>query len=310
MPSSTALPTSEKKRKSGKTTSSKSKKPSSKQQNDNSTTSLLGEPVKATKKKSRSASKKLKDQVNTEDETTTNDITEEEGSKLDDATQQVTDKLDQVQQEGITDQINDVTEQANDDANDKIEQVSEEAQGLNADEADQLIEQARNKVAAIVGNSNNDDSDDEEEQGDADALTTMNAILEYNRMLVRKFQEFEKRTRGFNKQDVQGAVNGTLNEVSAKYNKKDDSKGVHQSFELPIGDMMKGYGSLSSTPLPDDAGKEEAEEPRKKHEDEESTVKGDDTGKIRIGDGEKDDIVIKVEATKTGITFSIHIPRN
>ena len=102
-----------------------------------------------------------------------------------------------------------------------------------------------------------------------------------------------------------------MNEVSAKYNKKEQSGGTNHSFELPIGDMMKSYGNFSTTPLSDDEDTtEEKEHTKKATDDEGTTVGGDEGGKIRIGDGEKDDIVVKVEATKTGITFSIHIPRN
>jgi hypothetical protein len=303
MPSTSAIPTSEKKRKSTKS-SSKSKKSSSKYDDS---TATLSEPVKSTKKKSRSASKKLKDQLPLTEDETPDDITEgEEGlnnEAAEDATTTTENEVtDEVEQQGndITNQANDVVEQANDEVTDKLEEANDQ---VGDGESEELIEEARNKVAQIVGN----DSDDEEGEGDADALTTMNAIMEYNRMLVQRFQELEEKTGGFSKNDVQGTVKDTMDDLQAKYNKKEEPKGTRHSFELPIGDMMKGYANYSSTPLPE---AEEKQEPTKKQEDEESTVKGDDDGKIRIGDGEKDDIVVKVDATKTGITFSIHIPRN
>jgi hypothetical protein len=172
---------------------------------------------------------------------------------------------------------------------------------------------------------------------DTDALTTMNAIMAYNRQLVSRLQELEQRIEEQGEElsdSVKDAVSDlkealpdhiTVNQPNLKakedagdftqhmpsYNKSTDTKGTNHSFEFPIGDALLGSGNFNTTPLKDNQDKEE---PKKKNEDEE-TVNGDEKdtsngGGIRISDGDKDDIVIKVEATKKGITFSIHIPRN
>lgn len=171
-----------------------------------------------------------------------------------------------------------------------------------------------------VSDDNTDDDTDDESTGknlhenikkmmssddeDSDALTTMNAIMEYNRMLVKRLEALESKTGGLKKGDIQNTVHDTMNEVAAKYHKEEEPSRTHHSFELPVGNTMKGIGSFSTSMAND-------KEDKTKHNDEESTVKDDDDeGKIRIGNGEKDDIVVKVEATKSGITFSIHIPRN
>jgi hypothetical protein len=150
-----------------------------------------------------------------------------------------------------------------------------------------------------------DDSDEgsDEDTGDTDALTTMNAIMEYNRKLMQRLNQLESQVQEqgnhVSQEALQHTVQGTYNEIKDKYDS--GASGTHHSFELPIGDMMKGYGNLNTTPLPE-----------QKKDEETSTTKdkGDEGNKISIGNGEKDDIVVKVEATKTGITFSIHIPRN
>ncbi|CEP19824.1 hypothetical protein [Parasitella parasitica] len=162
----------------------------------------------------------------------------------------------------------------------------------------------------------NEDSDDDAGPfaGNTDAMTLMNAITEYNRMLMKRLStlEDEAKEQGeqVNKQNVRDTVQNTYNDVKNKYDKKVDNKGTHHSFELPLGDMLHSFGKFDSSPLEDDEQDQE-EKPSTYSKDEESTVhNGDDAGKISIGNGDKDDIVVKVEATKTGITFCIHIPRN
>ncbi|KAI8637189.1 hypothetical protein BD408DRAFT_424936 [Parasitella parasitica] len=161
-----------------------------------------------------------------------------------------------------------------------------------------------------------DDSDDDTGlfAGNTDAMTLMNAISEYNRMLMKRLSmlEDEAKEQGeqVSKQTIRDTVQDTYNDVKTKYDRKDDDKGTHHSFELPLGDMLHSYGNFDSTPLEDDEQGQE-EKPSTGCKNEDSTAhNGDDAGKISIGSGDKDDIVVKVEATKTGITFSIHIPRN
>ncbi|GAA5817730.1 hypothetical protein MFLAVUS_011281 [Mucor flavus] len=158
--------------------------------------------------------------------------------------------------------------------------------------ANQATEQVKEELDQAI--------DSEEEDYGDDAFTTMNAIMEYNRILVQRLERLEVK-QGLNKSNVQDTVKDTLNDVSAKYNKKEESGGTHRSFEIPISsDMMKGYGCFSTEPVLDD------KDDTKKSEFGDDTVKENDDDIVR----EKDDIVVKVEATKTGITFSIHIPRN
>ncbi|CAO3611663.1 unnamed protein product [Mucor hiemalis] len=276
MPST--IPTSEKKRKSSKS-SSKSKR-SSKHSDDQQ--DLLGEPVKATKSRKSKSSKKLKEELPVDD-------TQEETVSTDDTT----DKIEEVADEGEN-----KAEEVADEVTNGVQDLAENLEQTNED-IDDVKEQVQDTI-----------EDDSETEGefDSDALTTMNAIMEYNRMLVQRLHELEDKTGGLNKEAVQDTVKNTMDEVSAKYNKEQSGKGTHHSFELPIGDMMKGYGSLSAEPLAD--ASEEKDSAKKADDEENTTVDGGDDGKIHIGNGEKDDIVVKVEATKTGITFSIHIPRN
>lgn len=288
---SSTIPTSENKRKSSKN-SSKIKR--------------ADKPAKSTKK---SSSKKLKETLPEID--SDNDTIEENETKIQEITdhatkygqsriQELTDSEDEESniQEITDDDFNDDSDaNSGDDSDDDSDDSEEENRNIQ-DIADDATEQLHNAIEQIVS-----DDDDKDKIGDDDALTTMNAILEYNRMLVQNLEALEAKTGGLKKGDIQNTVHDTMNEVSAKYNKKEESSGTHHSFELPVGDMLKGYGSFSTSEAYD-------KDDKKKNEDEESTVKDDDDGKIRIGDGEKDDIVVKVEATKSGITFSIHIPRN
>ncbi|KAI8886351.1 hypothetical protein K501DRAFT_283834 [Backusella circina FSU 941] len=177
--------------------------------------------------------------------------------------------------------------------------------------------------------------DESDAPSDTNALTTMDAIMAYNRQLVARLHELEHKIekQGEDLNDtVKDAVGdlkealphhdnvdqskskpkeetGDFTQAMPSYNKSTDTKGTNHSFEFPIGDALMGSGNFSTTPLEDE---HKEEEPKKRNEDEE-TVKGEDDtsgGGIRISDGDKDDIVIKVEATKKGITFCIHIPRN
>ncbi|GAA5805563.1 hypothetical protein HPULCUR_011082 [Helicostylum pulchrum] len=182
--------------------------------------------------------------------------------------------------------------------NDAIEDSDKESDGDDdkvgniQDIANEATEQVKEELDQDI------DSDEEEDYG-GDAFTTINAIMEYNRILVQRLEILEVK-QGLNKSNVQDTVKDTLDDVSAKYNKKEESSGTHHSFELPVSDMMKGYGCFSTEPVSDD------KDDTKKSEDGDDTVKESDDDIVR----EKDDIVVKVEATKTGITFSIHIPRN
>ncbi|KAI9245486.1 hypothetical protein EDC94DRAFT_628356, partial [Helicostylum pulchrum] len=181
--------------------------------------------------------------------------------------------------------------------NDAIEDSDKESDGDDdkvgniQDIANEATEQVKEELDQDI------DSDEEEDYG-GDAFTTINAIMEYNRILVQRLEILEVK-QGLNKSNVQDTVKDTLDDVSAKYNKKEESSGTHHSFELPVSDMMKGYGCFSTEPVSDD------KDDTKKSEDGDDTVKESDDDIVR----EKDDIVVKVEATKTGITFSIHIPR-
>ncbi|KAL9543466.1 hypothetical protein PS6_009271 [Mucor atramentarius] len=203
-------------------------------------------------------------------------------------------------------QLNDVTDEITEETNNAAEDVSDGVKDI-AQEAQAELE---------------DDSDEDEGPfaGNTDAMTLMNAISEYNRMLMQRLSSLENEAKEqgeeVSKQSVKDTVQGTYNDIKTKYDRKDDNKGTHHSFELPIGDMMKGYGNFDTTPLEDDdqdnQDSKEHQEQEKKDKDEESTVHDgeENSGKLSIGNGDKDDIVVKVEATKTGITFSIHIPRS
>ncbi|KAG2230353.1 hypothetical protein BDF21DRAFT_428280 [Thamnidium elegans] len=183
----------------------------------------------------------------------------------------------------FNDAIEDSDKESDDD--DKVESIQEIA--------NEATEQVKEELDQAI------DSDDEEEDYGDDAFTTMNAIMEYNRIMVQRLERLDVK-QGLNKSNVRDTAKDTLDDVSAKYNKKEESSGTHHSFELPVSDMMKGYGCFSTEPVSDD------KDDTKKSEDGDDTVKEDDDDIVR----EKDDIVVKVEATKTGITFSIHIPRN
>ncbi|KAG2208228.1 hypothetical protein INT47_006083 [Mucor saturninus] len=297
MPSSN--PASDKKRKSTKA--------SSKHSDD--------EPVKSTKKsshklqdqpkhKSTKKSKKPKEPVSDIDSDDDDNI-EENTTTTQKITRQTTRDSDS---EGSRTQENSEDDSDNDsgadsDAHSDSEDSSEEDERDIKDIANDATEQLQGNIEKIV---TGDDSDDNA-QSDADALTTMNAIMEYNKTLIQKLEALEARSGGLKKGDIQNSVHDTMHEVYTKYNKKEESTGTHQShvFELPVGDMMKGYGAFSTSITDDKKDKDE-----KKHTDDEASTVKDDDDNIRIGDGVKDDIVVKVEATKGGITFSIHIPRN
>ncbi|KAK4514375.1 uncharacterized protein ATC70_001968 [Mucor velutinosus] len=211
-----------------------------------------------------------------------------------------------IDQEEPEEQLNDVTDEITEEINNAAQDVSDGVKDI-AQEAQAEID---------------DDSDEDEGPfaGNTDAMTLMNAISEYNRMLMQRLSSLESEAKEqgeeVSKQSVKDTVQGTYNDIKTKYDKKSDSKGTHHSFELPIGDMMKGYGNFDTTPLEDDdqdnQDSEEHQKQEKKDKDEESTVHDgeENSGKLSIGNGDKDDIVVKVEATKTGITFCIHIPRN
>ena len=233
----------------------------------------LGEPVKSTKKKVKS--RKPKDKGLPTDEVKENLPNQEEKlNGIDEAQQSVKDVVDKNSQ---GDAIGEAKEQAQ-------EKVNE-------------LEQAM-------------DSDDEFYSSDNDALTTMNAIMEYNRQLIQRLNELEANAESkgqeVSKQSVQETVQDTYNDIKAKYEKKQDENGVNHSFELPIGDMMKGYGNFQTEAIPEEDAVDNSEK------DEEATVHSgaDEANKFSIGSGGKDDIVVKVEATKNGIMFAIHIPRN
>ncbi|KAG1450628.1 hypothetical protein G6F56_008298 [Rhizopus delemar] len=126
---------------------------------------------------------------------------------------------------------------------------------------------------------------DTESIQDAEAFRT---IMEYNRKLLQRIQELEKN-------------NKDLKEKSVTPKKDEEKKGTNQTFEFPIGEMLESYGSLNTSEPP-----EEEEEATAENNREEET----ESGKIRISDGDKDDIVVKVDATRKGITLTLHIPRN
>lgn len=191
--------------------------------------------------------------------------------------------------------IQDSDEYTDDDDEEEEEEEVMTKKGNIQDIANKATKEMQGKLKQAV------DSDSEEETVDGDAMTTMNAIIEYNKMLVQRLEKLEADTGRLKKSDVQGTVKDTMNDVSAKYNKKEESTGTQHSFELPIGrDMMQGYGCFSTEPISDD------KDDSKKSDDGEATIKDGGDTIVR----EKDDIVVKVEATKTGITFSIHIPRS
>ncbi|CAO3700509.1 unnamed protein product [Rhizopus stolonifer] len=125
---------------------------------------------------------------------------------------------------------------------------------------------------------------DTESIQDAEAFRT---IMEYNRKLLQKIQELEKN-------------NKDLKEKSVTPKKDEEKKGTNQTFEFPIGEMLESYGSLNTSEPP-----EEEEKGAENNKEEET-----ESGKIRISDGDKDDIVVKVDATRKGITLTLHIPRN
>lgn len=302
MPSSNS--TSDKKRKSNKT-SSKSRHDDSVESTKKSSHKLQEQPKQKSTKKNKKPIEPISDTESDDDNNTEENIT---------ATQDITRDSDS---EGSRTQDNSEDDFDNDsdaksDAHSDSEDGSEEDERDIKEIANDATEQLQGNIEQIVAG---DDSDDNQ-QSDADALTTMNAIMEYNKTLIQKLEALEARSGGLKKGDIQNSVHDTMHEVYTKYNKKEESTGTHQShvFELPVGDMMKGYGAFSTSITGDKKDKEEnnrksVKNDKKDSDDETSTVKDDDD-KIRIGDGEKDDIVVKVEATKGGITFSIHIPRN
>ncbi|KAI9281545.1 hypothetical protein BY458DRAFT_544294 [Sporodiniella umbellata] len=136
-----------------------------------------------------------------------------------------------------------------------------------------------------------DESDTESIQG----LDAMNTIMEYNRQLLQRIQELEK-------------SNKALLENTKSVNKKSKpkaEKGTSQTFEFPIGEMLENFGTLdTSDPVNDDPVDDP---PNGDIQEEEGEVEG---GNIRISDGDRDDIIVKVDATRKGITLTLHIPRN
>ncbi|ORE01951.1 hypothetical protein BCV72DRAFT_216282 [Rhizopus microsporus var. microsporus] len=148
---------------------------------------------------------------------------------------------------------------------------------------------------------------DMEGSQDADALSVMNAILEHNRKLMQKLNELENQKDSIKdiEKIVEDTAQDTMKEVEDKKKEAEDKGGANYSFELPIGDVMKSYGSLSTSELPD-------KEPKKEDEDETATMNENtsEPHKTCADETEKDDIVVKVDATRDGITLTIHIPRN
>ncbi|KAI8080235.1 uncharacterized protein B0P05DRAFT_540494 [Gilbertella persicaria] len=268
----------EKKKKS----SSKNLKP--KKSSKHSVDDMIGEPVKSTKKKSNK-SKKIKNKA------------------LPTST---------LEEDGVTDQaknVTEITDQTENEAGDVVQDAMEKAQ----DQGEGVSEEIKNQAQETIDEAQETmDSEDELNLGDNDALSTMNAIMEYNRQLMQRLNELESQAQSqgqeVSKQTVQDTVQDTYNDIKTKYEKTQEGDGTNHSFELPLGDMMKGYGNLNTEPLPDIHDSLS----KKSDKDEESTVHGgnNEGNKISIGNGGKDDIVVKVEATKTGITFSIHIPRD
>ncbi|KAI9483051.1 MAG: hypothetical protein EXX96DRAFT_128613 [Benjaminiella poitrasii] len=327
----------EKKKKSTK--SSKSKK-SSKRSDDS--LDSLGEPVKSKTKKVKSSAKKAKDQLPVEEPSVVKDTEDSATDKVADVadqaqdtagnqTQNATEKAQDVtneasnQVQSTADKAQDVTDEAKDTIEDKSQDATNKTQDITRqvldtakdiqnkaedapEEAMDMFDDLQSRIKAYTEKLQNNMTDDNNNplDGPDDALTTMNAIMEYNRRLMDRLNNLEQHNE-LDKDDVQNTVQDTYNEVKSEFGQNENSKSIHESFELPIGDMMKGYGSYSSEPLP-----EKEAHPKKRDKDEESTLHDDDDGasKIRIGNGDKDDIVVKVEATKTGITFCIHIPRN
>ncbi|CEJ00927.1 hypothetical protein RMCBS344292_14967 [Rhizopus microsporus] len=148
---------------------------------------------------------------------------------------------------------------------------------------------------------------DMEGSHDTDALSTMNAILEYNRKLMQKLNELEDQKDSIKdpEKTAEDTAQDTVKEVKDEKKEVEDKGRPNYSFELPIGDVMKSYGSLSTSELPN-------KESKKEDENETATVNKNfsEPHKARANEAEKDDIVVKVDATRDGITLTIHIPRN
>lgn len=148
---------------------------------------------------------------------------------------------------------------------------------------------------------------DMEGSHDSDALNTMNAILEYNRKLMQKLNELEDQKDSIKdpEKTAEDTAQDTMKEVKDEKKEAEDKGRSNYSFELPIGDIMKSYGSMSTSELPN-------REPKKEYENETVTANKNtsEPHKACTGEAEKDDIVVKVDATRDGITLTIHIPRN
>ncbi|KAG1049964.1 hypothetical protein G6F43_007739 [Rhizopus delemar] len=204
--------------------------------------------------------------------------------------------------------INEVKNQATERKEDEkdiktpLEEVKDQAVEKKEDAKD-VIDETKDRVKEST------ESDSESLQ-DADALTTMNAIMEYNRKLMQRIAELEGQNDSDKdpKEAVKDTVQDITEEVKDKQEKASKKGGSTHTFEFPLGDMMKSYGSLATSELPEETPEKE----EKKNEDDNSSVNNDDSesNNLRIGDGDKDDIVVKVDATRKGITLTIHIPRN
>lgn len=212
----------------------------------------------------------------------------------------------------------------------KVQKPSLKNDKLNKDnmtkEAKDAVDHVRNELGNKLDSIAPEDSDDDSDGvTDCDALTTMNAIMEYNKKLMAKLLELEnkaKKNGKITKENVQETVKDTYDEVKSKY---DTTLPKNASFELPIGDLLQSYGNFTTEEYSDGDEEHEGvhvedvenEDNEEAHHDEDTTVhegeetnNGTSSGSISLGNGDRDDIVVKVEATKTGITFQIHIPRN
>lgn len=205
--------------------------------------------------------------------------------------------------------INEVKNQATEKKEDEkdiknpLEEVKDQAVEKKEDAKD-VTDETKDRVKEST------ESDSENLQ-DADALTTMNAIMEYNRKLMQRIAELEGQNDSDKdpKEAVKDTVQDVTEEAKGEQEKASKKDGSTHTFEFPLGDMMKSYGSLGTSELPEETPEKEEE---KRNEDENSSVNNDDSegNHLRIGDGDKDDIVVKVDATRKGITLTIHIPRN
>ncbi|CAO3679043.1 hypothetical protein G6F70_005491 [Rhizopus microsporus] len=167
------------------------------------------------------------------------------------------------------------------------------------DVVEHVADKAQDKVKDQI------ESDMEGSHHDTDALSTMNAILEYNRKLMQKLNELEDQKDSIKdpEKTAEDTAKDTVKEVKNEKKETEDKGRSNYSFELPIGDVMKSYGSLSTSELPNREAKEDGNET--------ATVNKNtsEPHKARADEAEKDDVVVKVDATRDGITLTIHIPR-